>query len=98
MWRTVCGYARKEQAIIVLLQSLNKNKKTEKAVPKLTVIDLNVDESLEKLAEKLNATFKTEKKQELYNIYKDFSKFQRLDDMSIDDYFLEFKHLNDKMI
>ena len=35
MRRTVYGYAKKEQAIIVSLQSLNENKKAEKAVSKL---------------------------------------------------------------
>ena len=48
MWRTAYGYAKKEQAI-VLLQSLNANKKAEKAVSELIVTDLNVDDGLEKL-------------------------------------------------
>ena len=75
MWRTVCGYDKKEQAI-VLLQSLNENKKAEEAVSKLTVTDLNADNRLEKLLKKLKSTFKTETKQELYNTDKDFNKFQ----------------------
>ena len=40
MWRIVCGYGKKEQVIIVLLQSLNENKKVENAVSKLKVTDL----------------------------------------------------------
>ena len=48
MWRTVYGYPKREQAI-ALLQSLKENKKAEKAVSKLTVTDLNVDDGLEKL-------------------------------------------------
>ena len=75
MWRTVCGYDKKEQAI-VLLQSLNENKKAEEALSKLTVTDLNADNRLEKLLKKLKSTFKTETKQELYNTDKDFNKFQ----------------------
>ena len=43
MWRTVYGYTKKKQAI-VLLQFLNANKKAEKAVSKLIVTDLNVDD------------------------------------------------------
>ena len=39
-------------------------KKAKKAVSKLTVTDLNVDDGLQKLLEKLNSTFKTEKTQE----------------------------------
>ena len=61
MWRTVYGYDKKEQAITVLRQSLNQNKKGEKAVSKLTVTDLNVDDGLEKLLEQLGSTFKKEK-------------------------------------
>ena len=56
-----CGYAKKEQAIIVLLQSLNENQKAEKAVSKLAVTDLNVDGGLEKLLEKLDSILQTEK-------------------------------------
>ena len=40
MWRIVRGYRKKEHVIIVLLQSLNENKKVEKAVSKLKVTDL----------------------------------------------------------
>ena len=75
--RTLCGYAEKEQADTVLLQSLNENKKAEKVVSKLTVTDLNVDDGLEKLLEKLDSTFKTEETQESHNVYKDFNKFQQ---------------------
>ena len=32
MWQIVCGYEKREQVIIVLLQSLNENKKAEKIV------------------------------------------------------------------
>ena len=32
MWHIVCSYRKKEQVIIVLLQSLNENKKAEKTV------------------------------------------------------------------
>ena len=39
IWCIVCGYENKEQAIIVLLQSLNENKKAEKAVSKSKVTD-----------------------------------------------------------
>ena len=78
--------------------SLNENKKAEKAGSKLTVTDLNVDDGLEKLLEKLDSTFKTEKTQESYNVYKDFNTFKQLQDMSINNYLLEFEHLNDTMI
>ena len=58
-----------------MLQSLNENKKAEKAVSKLKVMDLNVDDGFDKLIAKLNETFKTEKTQVLYNVYVEFDKF-----------------------
>ena len=64
MWRTACGYANKEQAI-VLLKSLNENKKAEKAV---TTTAFNVDDGLEKLLEKLESTFEMQKMQESYSV------------------------------
>ena len=56
---------------------MNENKKAEKVVSKLTVTDLNVDDGLEKLLEKLDSTFKTEETQESHNVYNDFNKFQQ---------------------
>ena len=64
-----CGYAKLERAITVLLPSLNENEKAEKAASKLTVTDLNVDGGLEKLLQKLDSIFKTEKMQESYDVY-----------------------------
>ena len=73
-------------------------KKAEKAVAKLTVADLNVDDGLQKLLEKLDSTFKTEKTQESENVCKDFNKLQPLEDMNINKYLLDFEHLNDRII
>ena len=100
MRRIVRGYEKKEQAITVLLQSLNENKKVEKAVSKLKVTDLNVDDGFgfDKLIAKLDETFKTEKTQESYNVYVEFDKFFWTENMNINNYILEFEHLNDKML
>ena len=65
---------------------------------KLTVTDLNVHGGLKKLLEKLDSTFKMEKMQESYNVYKDFNKFQPMEDMSVNDYLLESEHLNNRMM
>ena len=96
IWHIVCCYKKKEQAIIVLLQSLNEHKKTEKIVSELKVTDLNVDDGFDKLIAKLDKTFKTEKTQESYNVYVEFNKFFRTENMNINDYVLEFEHFNNK--
>ena len=66
---------KKEKAIVVLLPSLNDNEKAEKAVAKLKVTDLNVDDGFDKLIAKIDKTFKTEKTKDSYNVYVDFNKF-----------------------
>ena len=68
-----------------------------KAVSKLNVTDLNVDDCFDKLITKLE-TFKTEKTQEPYNVCVEFNKFFRTENMNINDYVLEFEHFNDKML
>ena len=64
----------------------------------MKVTDLNVDDGSDKLIAKLDETFKTEKTQESYNVYVEFSKFSRTENMSISDYIVEFEHLNSKML
>ena len=46
MWTLVCGVEKKEQGIIVLLQSLCYNKKAEKTVSNLTATELHRDNGL----------------------------------------------------
>ena len=57
MWKIVCVIPRKEQGIIVLLQSIGDNK-TKKAVSTLTV--QNKETGLNVLIEKLDNAFKDE--------------------------------------
>ena len=51
-WKLVCGIDKKEQGIIILLQSLNGNKKAEKAVGNLTADMLFNDNGLNIVLEK----------------------------------------------
>ena len=51
---------KKEQAIIVWLESLDNNVKAEKAVDQLTVTELNVDNGMEALLNKLDSVFHRE--------------------------------------
>ena len=59
MWKLVCNVDVKEQGIIVLLQSLNGNKKAEKAVSNLTAEMLYNNDDLNILLEKLDAIFQS---------------------------------------
>ena len=96
MWKLVCGIDKKEQRII-LLQSLNGDKKAEKVVGHLTADMLFNDNGLNIVLEKLDAIFQSEKIEDAYFTYSNFSNFKRQQNMTIHDYIIEFENLNIKM-
>ena len=65
MWTLVCGYVKKEQGII-LSQSLSENQKAKNVVIPLTLTDLNKEDGLNILLNKLDELFKTEQTQDSY--------------------------------
>ena len=60
MWKLVCGVDVKEQRIIVFLQSLNGNKKAEKALSNLTAEMQYNNNGLNVFLENLDAIFQSE--------------------------------------
>ena len=54
MWQLVTSVPKKEQAIIILLDSIEGNAKAEKAVSDLTANELNNDEGFNILFTKLD--------------------------------------------
>ena len=97
MWTLVCGVDKKEQGIIVLLQSLSNNKKAEKAVSNLTSVELYTENGFNLLLEKLDAAFQSEDVEDAYNIFLKFSYLKRHCDISMNDYIIEFENLNHLM-
>ena len=97
MWTLVCGIDKKEQGIIVLLQSLCNNKKAEKAVANFTAVELHTENALDLLLEKLDAAFQSEVTEDAYNIYLKFSYLKRQSDVSMNHYIIEFENLNHLM-
>ena len=61
VWTLVTAVLKREQAIIVLLESLDGNHKAEKAVADLTAVELNKDDGLKILLEKLDVSFQAYK-------------------------------------
>ena len=98
MWTVVCGYFKKEQRIIVLLQSLCQNQKVKKVISTIALTDLNKDDGLNVLLDKLNEFFKTEQTQYLYYTCTKFNNFSRSEEMDINEYVIEFEYLNDQML
>ena len=88
---------KEEQGIVVLLDSLEGNRKAEKATANLIDTDLFCADSLQKLIEKLDSVLKSEKVDEAHEAYSKFTKFERISGMTIEDYILDFELLYDKM-
>ena len=66
MWQLVIYTDKKEQAIVVLLQSLDNNTKAEKAVTEFTATELNSDAGMELLIAKLDSVFQSKTLEEAY--------------------------------
>ena len=88
----------KRTGIVVLLDSLDGNAKAEKAVSELTVAELNVENGLNLLLKKLDKVFQDDNIDEVSNVYSSFTNLSKREDMSINEYIIEFEHLNNKMI
>ena len=96
--KLVTSVEAKEQGIFALLDSLDGNAKTEKAVSELTAAELNVENGLNYLLEKLDKVFQEETIDEAYNVHSSFINLSKRDDMSINENTIEFEHLNNEMI
>ena len=94
MWQKVTTLPKSEQAITVLLEAFDGNIKAEMAVENITAHDINNDNGLNFLIEKLNYVFKGEKIDDAYLAY---SKFIKIQDLSMNELMLEFEHLYNKM-
>ena len=63
----------------------------------LTAAELNTRDGLDLLLSKLDLVFQSETINEAYNIYTKFITFTRSDKMDMNEYILEYEHLNLKM-
>ena len=78
-----------EQAIVVLLEALDKNIKADKAVSQLTASNLNVDTGLKLLVDKLDLMIDND----AYTAYPNVNVFVKKEGLSMNDFILEFEHL-----
>ena len=86
MWKIVTAIPKEQQAIIVLLESPEGNTKAEKAVSELTGTDVNNENGMELLIEKLDKVSESDKIDETYLVYSRFINFHKSDEMSMTDY------------
>lgn len=60
MWQLVTSVPKNEQAITVWLESLGSNVKVEKAIDQFTATDLNADDGMKTLLNKLHNVFQSQ--------------------------------------
>ena len=77
MWQKVTTLSKSEQATIVLLEALDGNIKAEKAVENINAHNINNDNGMNYLIEKLNYVFKSKKNDDVYLDYSKFIKFNK---------------------
>ena len=97
MWQLVASILKKEQAILIILASLDNNAKAEKAVSEFTAAELNTDKGMELLISKLDSIFQGEAIVEAYDTCSKFTNYSRQENSDINDYVIEFEHLYKKM-
>ena len=98
MWTLVTNVPKKEQAIVVLLEALEGNQKAETAVSNLTATQLNVDDGLKVLLDKLDIAFHAETMDDAYSAYTELNNYKKGHSTSMNDYILEFEHLDHKIL
>lgn len=78
MWKIMTPVPTQKQANIILLDSLEGNVTAERAVSEqLTATDLKNVDGLDVLFQKFDKTFKSDKIDEAYSVYKNVAKFQK---------------------
>ena len=96
-WEIVTSIEKKERGIIVMLDSLEENSKSQKSASKLTSTQINTEDSLKPLLEKLDLVFKSRKNNDAYDAYSKFISFQKDQNVSMIDYIVEYKDLYHRM-
>ena len=90
MWTLVTNVPKKEQTIAVLLGAFEGNQKAKKAVSNLTATQLNVDDGLKVLLDKLDIAFQAETTNDAYSAYTEFNNYKKGHSTSMNYYILEF--------
>lgn len=93
IWQLVTSIPKSEQGIVILLESLEHDVKAQKTASDFTVNELNSDEGMKILMNKLDSIFQNETTDEAYEAYIKFLNLTRKDHCDMSDYVLEFENL-----
>lgn len=89
LWRTVCGIEKKYQASHVYLTLKNK---AREAIRGITIEELQQDNGIELLLEKLDKVFLPDKAIRQFSTFVKIQDLQRKEDVLIMDHLLEFEN------
>ena len=93
IWQLVTSIPKSEQGIVILLESLEHDVKAQKTACDFTINELNSDEGMKILMNKLDSIFQNETTDEAYEAYIKFLNLTRKDHCDMSDYVLEFENL-----
>ena len=96
MQKIVIAIPKEQQAIIGLLESLEGHAKAERPVSELTATDVNNENRMKLLKEKLNKVSESDKIDQAYLVYSIFINFHKLDGILMTYYITGFEHLYHK--
>ena len=94
MWQLVTDLDIKKQAPVIYLSLSGK---ARQACASLNKTQLNADDGVDVLLNKLSELYAKDKDQATYESYENFETFRRDKTMNIRDYINEFERLNDKL-
>ena len=94
LWGLVTDLDAKKRGPVVFL---SLSLKVRQACSSLSKEELNADDGLQKLIEKLKELYGLTEDQSMFNAYEKFETFQRPKTMSISDYVNKFEELNQKL-
>ena len=91
MWQIITLVPKKEQGIVVSLDSLEGNGKAEKAIADIKAEEVNNGDGI-KVIEKLDQIFLEESVGEAYKVYSNFINYNKSNEITISEILLEFEH------
>lgn len=94
-WELVTDLPKKKRGPVVYL---SLSTKIRQACSALTKDELNTDDGLQIITQKLKELYSVTEDQAMFNSYEKFETFQRPKDMTISDYINKFEQLHQKLV
>ena len=94
LWQIFTDISKSKQAPAICLSLSGR---AHEAALEINIDKLHSDTGVQELITKLDSSFLKDSEQRIYVAYDTFEKFKRKDNMSINDYIIEFEKLNLKL-